>query len=182
MKAVLCGLLFLLSTSLYAQVQKGNYLLGGNLSFQSTQYSADESKTTKWNVNPNAGYFFIDKLVGGARVSFIQLEHEGDSFTDIMAGPFVRYYFLPVDRKTNLFLDAAYLFGSEKYDDFDAVGKTELGFAAGPAFFFNPSIAMEAVISWRSLKYKNADGKYNTLGIGVGLQIHFQCNKKKEGK
>ena len=85
-------------------------------------------------------------------------------------------------KKTNVFLEADYQLGTEKYQDMDAVGKSQIGLAAGPAFFVNPFIAIETIISWRSLKYKEAEGRYNTFGIGIGFQLHFQCKKTKEGK
>ena len=44
----------------------------------------------------------------------------------------------------------------KKYQGMDAVGKSQIGVAAGPAFFINPFIAIETIISWRSLKYKEA--------------------------
>ncbi len=182
MKRCLVILLLMVSCTLSAQIQEGTFLAGGTLSFQSTNYSAGNSKTSTWNLTPGGGYFFIDRFAAGARVSFTHISNDADSYSDILAGPFARFYFLPATRNTNIFLEAEYLFGSEKYDDFDAVGKTQLGIAAGPSFFINPFIAVETVVSWQSMKYKGGDGRYNTLGIGIGFQFHLRCKEDKEGK
>src|SRR5688572_3402897 len=168
MKRGLLILLVTVSCTLQAQIQKGNFLAGGTLSFRSTDYTADNSKTTAWNFTPGGGYFIIDKLSLGARITFAYNSNDGDSYTDLLGGPFARYYFLPMEKKTNVFLEADYLLGSEKYQDMEAVGKSQTGVSAGPAFFVNPYIAIETIISWRSLKYKEAEGRYNTFGIGIG--------------
>lgn len=182
MKHVLLMLFVTTSCTLQAQIEKGNFLAGGTLSFRSTNYSTGNSKTSAWNFTPGGGYFIIDKMALGARITYSYNSNDGDSYSDLLGGPFARYYFLSNEKKTNVFLEADYQLGTEKYQDMDAVGKSQIGLAAGPAFFVNPFIAIETIISWRSLKYKEAEGRYNTFGIGIGFQLHFQCKKTKEGK
>ena len=181
-RRLLMILLVTISCNMQAQIQKGNFLAGGTLSFRSTDYTADNSKTSAWNLTPGGGYFIFDKLALGARITFTYNSNDGDNYTDLLGGPFARYYFLPTGKKTNVFLEADYQLGNEKYQGMDAIGKSQIGVAAGPAFFINPFIAIETIISWRSLQYKEAEGRYNTFGMGIGFQIHFQCNKTKEGK
>lgn len=47
------------------------------------------------------------------------------------------------------------------------------GIKAGPAFFLNPSIALEATVGYGSFKYSDADDATNTFGVNVGFQIHL---------
>ena len=166
----------------FSQVTKGNFLLGGSISFQSTKYSEGGNNTGIFNFMPDVGYFFADRFAGGLRASFTNVSDEGDSYRDLLIGPFARYYFLPAAQKTNIFLEGNFMFGSEKYEGFDASSKTQFGFAAGPAFFINPNIAVEATVGWHSLKYEDDEGRYNTFGLAVGFQIHLDCMKGKSKK
>jgi hypothetical protein len=162
---------------LHAQLTKGNLLAGGSVSFESKTYTGDDSKTTFFQFMPNAGYFFMDKLAGGLKLSFSNTSTDDDSFRDFLAGPFARYYFLPVARPTNLFLEGHFLFGSEKYKNFDAESKTRFGVAAGPAFFLNKHVALETAAYWQSVKHENDEGRYNSFGVFIGLQVHLATKK-----
>jgi hypothetical protein len=172
-------LLFFYFNQTHSQITKGNLLIGGSASFESTSYSGDDdNKTTIVQVMPNAGYFFMDKLAGGLRVSFAYKSNDGDYFRDLGIGPFARYYFLPATKTTNLFLEGHFLYGSEKYKGFDAESKTRFGAAAGPAFFLNQHIAIEAMLYWQSVKHAGDEGRYNTVGLAVGIQAHLFSKKK----
>jgi hypothetical protein len=181
MKKQLFIVCVLISHFSFSQLTKGNLLAGGSISFQSSKYSAGGNTVSTLNVMPDAGYFFMDRVAGGVRVSFTNYSDEGNSYRDLLAGPFARYYFLPAPRKTNLFLEGNFMIGSNKYTGYDAEGQTQFGGVAGAAFFLNTHIAVEASLGWRSLKYKNDIGRYNTFYIGVGFQIHLDCLKKKLG-
>jgi hypothetical protein len=177
-RSILLVLFLATITNCFSQLNKGSFLVGGAISFQSSKYTASDNATTTFLAAPDAGYFFMDKLAGGLRTSFSYQSNDGDSRLDFFAGPFVRYYFLPVTRQINLLLDGSFMIGTEKYQNFDAETKTAYGFAAGPAFFVNPHIAVEATLGWRSLKYRDDAGRYNTFGLSVGFQLHLQPRKK----
>ncbi len=180
MKKLFLPVLLLVSSTSFSQLTKGNWTPGGSVSFQSTNYSDGGNTVTVFNFMPDVGYFFIDKLAGGLRVSFTNYSTEGDSYRDFLAGPFARYYFLPAEKKTNIFFDGSFMLGTEKYEGFASESKTQFAVAAGPAFFLNEHIAIETSVGWRSVKHKNDSGRYNTFGIGVGFRLHLQCNKRKD--
>ena len=168
--------------SIYAQVTKGNAILGGSISYETTKYSDNGDRVGAFTFMPGVGYFFLDRLAGGLRVSYTQIFDEGDGFRDFTAGPFARYYFLPVTKSTNIFLEGQFLWGSEKYEGFPGENKNGYGFTAGPVFFINPHIGLEMMAGWRSLKYKTDRGRYNTAWIGAGLQVHLDIFRFKQGK
>ena len=91
---------------------KGNFMVGGNASFQTSkgEDAPDDSRITTVEFNPNIGYFFIDNLAGGLRLSLSSYKEKEDDegFTSLLAAPFVRYYFLPAAQKVNLFADASF--------------------------------------------------------------------------
>jgi hypothetical protein len=166
----------------FGQVTKGNIMAGGSISFQSEKYTATGNTTSTFTFMPDAGYFFMDKLAGGVRASFTNYNDGGNSYHDLLAGPFVRYYFLPAAQKTNIFLDGSFMIGSEKYTGYDAQSKTQWGAKAGAAFFLNPHVAVETSLDWSSLKYNDEEGHYNTWGIAIGFQVHLDCQKHKQKK
>ncbi len=172
------ALLAMIGYTAKAQVTQGSFLAGGSLSFSSEKYSEGGTAKNRLTIAPNAGYFFIDKLAGGLKTSFSSYKADGDSYTNFAAGPFARYYFLPVEKKTNVLLEGSFLFGSEKYDGFEAEGKTQIGIAAGPAFFLNQFVAVEALLGWQSVKHKDDAGRYNNFGLSIGFQVHLSGKKK----
>jgi hypothetical protein len=178
-KVFLVLIIAVLSLPSFSQITKGNWLAGGALSFQSEKFSEDDDRTTRFNFSPNAGYFFADKIAGGMRLSFSHVSNDNDSYRDFIAGPFARYYFLPVAQRANIFLEGHFMAGTEKYENFDAENKTQFGFNAGAAFFFNTHVAVETSLGWRSLKYKSDAGRYSTFGIGIGFQVHLPFKRKK---
>jgi hypothetical protein len=173
-KAYLLLLFSIVAIISHAQLTKGSWLIGGSASFESTKYTGDDDNTTTLvQVMPGAGYFFMDKLAGGLRTSLAYKSNDGDSFRDLGIGPFARYYFLPAVKTTNVFAEAHFLVGSEKYKNFDAESKTRFGVAAGPAFFLNKHIAVEAMLYWQSLKHAGDEGRYNSVGLSIGLQAYL---------
>lgn len=163
-----------------AQITQGNILAGGAVSFTSQKYSGAGGSTNVLHIMPDAGYFFADKIAGGIRASFTDYSDAVDSYRDLLIGPFARYYFLPVAQKTNIFLEGSFAAGIQKYDGFDAESKSQFGFSAGPAFFLNPHVAVEATLNWSSLKYKDDNGRFNTFGLAIGFQVHLHCKKQKK--
>jgi hypothetical protein len=181
-KLILAVAAFFCSSASQAQLTKGHFLAGGSLAFSSQKYSDGDNTVNVLTLAPNAGYFFMNKGAAGLKVSFTNYSNGDDSFRDFMAGPFARYYFLPVEKKTNILLEAHFMAGTEKYEGFDSEGKTQWGFAAGPAFFLNEFIAVETTLSWQSLKYETDSGRYNKWGITIGFQLHLKGKKKEPEK
>lgn len=179
MKKVLFAALMLVSAQgVFAQINKGQWLVGGNIAFESQKHG--DAKATAFNISPNAGYFFINNFAGGLRASFSSVKPKNvDATTDLLIAPFVRYYFLPAAEKVNVFADAAYGFGSQKSGG-ESDGQNEFAITAGPAVFLSPNTALEL-----GLYYKSAGGdaygkddRYNRFGFNIGFQVHLGNAKK----
>lgn len=160
----------------FAQVNQGQWLVGGNAGFSSSK--TGEYKSTTISFAPNAGYFFINNFAGGLRFDvestknkYGSLGEEKSSATTI--APFLRYYFLPAAQKVNVFADASYGFGSLKGDESESVSVSAFQFMAGPAIFLSPNTALEATLGYSSLKMEGASERTNTFQFGVGFQIHL---------
>lgn len=173
----------------FSQLTKNNWLVGGSGSFSSkegtysTQSISYDSKYTDLTIAPNVGYFIKDKFASGLRTTFSWEKSKtfppGGGSTDIkriVAGPFLRYYFLNIDSRINLLADAnlqigAYSAGASKGNI------TNFAFKAGPAIFFNSVVAFELLFGY----YSNIeDVKYGYKSdlrgfqISAGLQIHLE--------
>ena len=160
----------------FAQVNKGQWLVGGNAGFSSTKWG--DFKTSTFQFAPDAGYFFINNFAGGLRVSVestkVKLDGGDDATTSsTMIAPFVRYYFLPSAQKVNVFADASYGFGSSKEEGSESQGISGFSINAGPAIFLSPNTALELTLGYNSVKVEDVDDRKNTFQFGVGFQIHL---------
>ncbi len=153
--------LFLIAAFLFAgfaganaQTEKGTVLLGGGLSFQTSDGMSMFSAT------PNIGFFVANNIATGAQLNLFT----GDGYTAWAIGPFLRGYFAGSD-KGKLFAQGGVNVGGADGSD------TEVGFGlgAGYAVFLNKSVALEFGANYN--KTGNSDGIF---GLGVGFQIHFK--------
>lgn len=179
-KVLFAALMTIAVQGVFAQVNKGQWLVGGNVGFSTEkQGDADANKETTFNFNPNAGYFVIDKLAAGLRVNFYSNKAKDDdkAYSNLLIGPFARYYFLPATQNVNIFADAGYAFGSAGTDDKNS--QSAFSIAAGPAVFLSPNTALEFTLAYQSFKYKDVDDRRNVFGVNVGFQIHLGGGTKK---
>lgn len=181
MKRLLFLALFVVAmNSAFSQTYQGQWMVGGNASFESYKHGdVDDSKLTTFQLNPNVGYFFINNLAGGVRLSFTSFKEEDDedAFTVLSAGPFIRYYFLPPAEKVNIFADAGASFGSIGGDDKESFN--EFSIMAGPSIFLTPNVGLEFGLFYKSqggdaveMSWGD-DDRDNTFGINIGFQIHL---------
>ena len=187
MKPVITLLLLIFSCSAFSQVQKNQWLIGGNAAFSFER--ASELKTTTLQLAPDIGYFFIDKLAGGLRFNFGSTTNrweKDDKYrnSSMIISPFVRCYFLPATQKVNVFAEGAYGYAWSKYKDF-AYGSSyayhyhNLSLVAGPAIFLNKHTALEVTVAYNYSTRGSVDSSHSSkFLLGVGLQIHF--GKAKE--
>jgi hypothetical protein len=171
-KVVLLFAVAIAAFSANAQTGKGTWLLGGSAGFSSGKSSGGTS-TTQFNISPDAGYFVAENVAVGGMLSFSSYKYVATT-TNFNVAPFVRYYFLPLGTSAKLFGEGMFGFGSQKTTGFSAVNSTMWQIKAGPAFFLNESIALETALYYNSNKVKSTPA-YNTFGVNVGFQIHFNC-------
>jgi hypothetical protein len=179
-----------------SQITKDNWMVGGNASFLFNNANAGtyDTKTTTINLAPNIGYFFIDKFAGGLRLSFynnhIKFGPPNNNFTtfrNYSIGPFVRYYFLPVDNPCNILTEISYQFGNEKTETTNSTSNTStniISFSAGPVIYFNSSVGIEFLLNYSSTGNSGYDtgnrsykGRGDSFGVNIGLQIHLEKEK-----
>lgn len=178
MKRVLIAAGFLFAAHVtFAQINKGQWLVGGNAGFEVSKTGDDDDfKTTTFQLNPNAGYFFIDNLAGGLRVNLtsVKVKSADDASSSFSIAPFARYYFLPAAQKVNIFADASYGFGSMKISG-ESESFNQFAISAGPAIFITPHTALEFALQYQSAggDAYGGDDRKNDFGLNIGFQIHL---------
>lgn len=179
-KLLFLGVLAASALAVNAQTYRGQVMVGGNASFTSSKFEDDDdSRVTEIAFNPNIGYFFINNLAGGLRVSLESTKFKGDDEGESVfsASPFLRYYFLPPAQRVNIFADASFGIGSAGGDEKESFN--QFAISAGPAIFLTPNTALEFAVGYRSLGGDafGDDTRYNSIGLNVGFQIHLGGKK-----
>ena len=186
--------IFLPVTFLHAQLNKGQWMVGGNAGFSASSQGDNvpgySIKSTIIQLTPGGGYFVADKLAAGIRASFGFSHQKTVSITpayvleattsNIGVTPFVRYYFLPKTNKINLLADASYTYSTAKvtnknppYAESSSTNNQHAyTIAAGPSFFINHNTALEVTASYQVLKY-GPNGTQNIFMLNAGFQIHL---------
>jgi hypothetical protein len=138
MKIYLTNLLMVICCVASAQINKGNFMIGGNISFvnhknignyttydaSTNQYVVDEAvyKSNTLVLSPRAGYFFTDKFCAGLGlpVTFSTAKVLGNDGVDTESkshsfhvGPFVRYY-IPLKQSLYALVEAGYVWGTTR--------------------------------------------------------------------
>lgn len=181
--------LIVLSTSLTfnAQITEDNWLVGGNFKFyqsKSESTSNDFTMTHRglgFNLSADLGYFLKDKFAIGLIPAFGygNPEGSGNSGYGFGIGPFLRYYFLKPEKTINIFSHLEYQFNQGYRQGNKSTETQNFNIKAGPAIFFNNSVAMEVTLEYAYGKVTSFSGvrsksKFNDFNIGIGFQIHLE--------
>src|SRR5690606_17310637 len=99
---------------------KGNFIVEGNLGFNTQDDKTDEVKTTTFNFNPQVGYFVTDKIAVGIYANVGTVNNDDYSATDVQVksntfdiGAFGRYYFLELGSRFKTYAEVAAGYESE---------------------------------------------------------------------
>lgn len=183
---------FFSSNSLFAQINKGNWMVGGSANYSSSHQKSTPVLYYRYHhteANGDAGYFIINKLAAGIRLSYMQ-SHNVTSYNDttlfnsttreIDFGPFIRYYILPGRLKYNFLVDGVYSLGRTRTkSDNDSKDKISIyAFSAGPVWFINSTAALELTVSYEHRKLFSYD-KNSYMNVNLGFQIHLGKAGKK---
>lgn len=172
-----------------AQLTKGSFSLGSNLSFDAsniTEKNKNGNKNvlpTTFNlaVNPKLGYFVMENLALGVDINFIytrdtiSTSSETTSRTHFLMGPFGRYYFLLNDN-LYLFFEASVGLGIRSTPE---LSKTLLGAGAGPglSFFLTDNVALETMAKYNYYQTSGTDQTetVNNLNMSIGMIYYFRA-------
>jgi hypothetical protein len=183
----------ILHCSLHAQLTKASWMIGGSLGFSSSTTPAPYGNYnyTLVSIAPKAGYFLIDRLAAGLTVntSFSHSHYDNtvinpSTFHDEIygVGPFVRYYFLPAQKMANILLEVSDQYNWISVSQEANSHQNSYGFAAGPAIFLNPSVALECTLGYTWNKgggSASAPLESHVFKTAIGLQVYLAGKKHK---
>ncbi|WP_214226571.1 hypothetical protein [Pedobacter sp. B4-66] len=159
-----------------AQIQKGNVMMGANLS--NISFGLDKPNVFSLKINPKAAWFVQDGLALGGDVSFGLATAKGAG-TDISygVGALGRYYGATganeVVKNSRFFGEATV--GISGVNPSVGGSTNGLGFSFGPGwtYFVTPSIGLEALLKYNGVVGFGSSAYAHNLGLGVGFQIYL---------
>ena len=172
---------FLLTISANSQITKGNWMVGGSGNFESnnieTTIKSSNTISTQTGkgllLQPNIGYFLANKFAIGLSPSFsIGSTNENKTITSYAVGGFARYYLLKPEKLINIVTQIEYSYSPPQRNS----SVENLGFKAGPALFFNESVALELTLNYKIINFDSdySSSKWKTFNVGIGFQIHLK--------
>jgi hypothetical protein len=177
-------LLFTIVCVANAQTQKGNLLVGANISNFEFNFS-EGANTFGMTITPKVGFFIKDNIALGPVVSFGLLTGKDVSTTfNYGVGAFGRYFVS--DKSTEIVKGSRFFFEADAgFNGVNVSGGTStngIGFGFGPglAWFATPSVALEALLKYNfTIGFGNSTIN-NRLGLGIGLQVYLPSKKARE--
>jgi len=178
MKTILATLIISASAifAANAQIQKGNVLVGGNLT--NINLGFDDPKIFSVNVTPKAAWFIQDNVALGGYVNFgLETAKNSNTKTSYGVGALGRYYTgkdVEVLRHGRLFAEATVGIGGTNVSNGGA--KTNgLNLSVGPgfAYFITPNIGLETLLKYNGLVGFGSSTTQNNLNLSFGFQIYL---------
>lgn len=159
-----------------AQIQKGNVMMGANLS--DIKLGLDKPNVFNFNISPKAAWFVQDGLALGAAVDLGVATQKGQG-TDFNYGVSAlgRYYGQTGANelvKSSRFFGEATI-GLQGTNPAGGGNTNGLGFSFGPGFtyFVTPSIGLEALLKYNGNVGFGSSVYAHNLGLGLGFQIYL---------
>ncbi len=164
------------SVLIKAQIQKGNVMIGADLS--NIRFGLDEPNEFRLDINPKAAWFVQDGLAFGAELD-LGLATQKDAGTDFRYGVSLlsRYYGVTganeVVNNSRFFGEAT--LGIQGYNPSGGGSTNGLGFSFGPGFtyFITSTIGLEALLKYNGVVGFGSSPYAHNLNLGVGFQIYL---------
>ncbi|OAQ37979.1 hypothetical protein A5893_16560 [Pedobacter psychrophilus] len=159
-----------------AQIQKGNVLMGANIS--NINFGLDKPNVFSFNLNPKVAWFVADGVALGTDLNF-GLQTAKNAGTDINygIGALGRYYSGEtsgeVVKNSMLFGEATV--GISGVNPSIGGSTNGLGFSFGPGFtyFITNSIGLEALLKYNGVVGFGSSAYAHSLSLGFGFQVYL---------
>lgn len=198
----------------FQPTQRGNFVIGSRIGFSTAKSTIDVSSATgsvkgdggssmQFNLAPAIGYFFANHMVLGIGMDWLHTSSttgvdvsggtapsQESSNTNVLFGPFVRY-FIPAGDDKAFFLGSTVGFGHSKNqftgsdNTTQSINNSLLNIGVGPGFtiFSDNGLALEALVKYN---FARSDSEIDVQGItrssvswtnavdfSVGVQYYF---------
>lgn len=177
---------FIVTSTTYAQLQQGFWLLGGDASYKKLTFGQlSTQKQQIFQTSPTIGFFVLDKLAVGVLGNYTSSRTTSDTpnFPDSLGtnkrygiGAFTRYYLLPVDNKLNVFTEASYNRDFFPYSKEINIDQNRFTGTLGLSYFLTPNIGLNLQASYSKFKLDEElrNNKWNSdFTTSIGFSIHL---------
>lgn len=156
--------------SLYAQTDKGDWLIGGSIQLNTTK------NNSTIGFSPDAGIFVIKNLAVGGNFNLNYNKAGNTKTTNFGIGPFTRFYFTSANVRPFLHGSISYL-SSRTANSNNSFASTYTGgnyfLGGGVAIFINENVSLDGSAGYDHTKYKGIDGS-GGLNLHIGFQVYLQ--------
>lgn len=163
-----------------AQIQKGNVMLGGNIT--NLNFGLDKPNPFTFNLNPKAAWFISDGIAIGGDVNLGLATSKGEG-TDVTygVGALARYYGTKglddVIKHSRFFGEVTAGIAGRNISGSDNTNGLGFSFGPGFAYFITPNIGLETLLKYNGNVGFGSSAYAHNLGLGVGFQIYLSGRK-----
>ena len=186
-KIFITGIGLLMMGAAIAQTQKGNVLVGADLTNIGLNFQKGNTQFSL-NINPKAGWFVKDNLAVGGEVNLGLNTQKGATSFAYGVGVFGRKYYgaetTNLARTAKWFLEAnAGIYGVNLTGTGLPSTSTNgfgLGIGPGYSYFISQNIALEALAKYNLTAGFGNSPTNNSIKLGLGFQIYLPGNRVKQ--
>ena len=177
-KLLVLGAVALMGITAQAQLQKGNYMVGGELA--AANFGLNDGAGYNFQITPQAAYFVQDNWAVGpyVKLGFSGAKSAPTTFT-YGVGALSRYYFSPGEQGLDSLLKHGRFFvegnagigGTTISDGGDSANGLDLGIGPGYTYFITQNIGLDASVKLNgNLGFGNR-GTTSAIDFRLGLNI-----------
>ena len=167
-----------------AQIQKGNYMVGGELA--AANFGLNDGGGYNFAITPQAAYFVQDNWAIGGYVDLgISGSDGGATYTTYGVGALSRYYFSPGEQGIDNLLKHGRFFvegkigigGSTISDGGNSANGLDLGIGPGYTYFITENIGLDASLMYKGNVGFGNGGTVSNIAFRLGLNIFLPSGK-----
>ena len=173
--------LILFASAINAQIQKGNILVGGDIS--NFELGLRKGSPFTMRIDPKLAFFIHDNVAVGGYTDLGVTRITGTTFFDYGVGILGRYYFPGKNnsdplRTGRLFAEAnAGITGQDISGGGDNTNGLGLGFGPGYAYFITRNIGLETLIKYNGIVGFGNATTQSDLNLNIGFQIYLPTRR-----
>lgn len=188
-KLILTGIFAVagLATTMNAQIQKGNWMVGSSLI--SSRFGLNTDAGYDISIQPKGAYFIKDNVAVGGYVTLGTSKVSKDSGTQFTyaVGGLGRYYLSPGEKGVDNLLNHGRWFfegnlGIGGQSTKGGTSTTGLDFGVGPgySYFITPNIGLEGLVKYAGVTGFGNEGLTSNITFNLGFSIYIPTSKAKQ--
>ncbi|WP_143307694.1 porin family protein [Chitinophaga vietnamensis] len=170
-----------------AQIQKGNIMVGANLTDLGFIFQKN-STTFNFDLTPKVGWFIKDGLAIGGYVNFgLKTVKDAGSDVNYGVGGFARYYIedknvrkLEFSKRVRFFLEGNAGFAGSNPANGVSTNGFNIGVGPGISYFITPNVGLEGLLKYDLTVGGGSSTTANHLGLNIGFQIYLPTSKARQ--